>query len=50
MDPHQRSATIEVMTGDESIVVGGRFGTGRVRNGLAVATPPLSGTAWVPAS
>jgi hypothetical protein len=29
MDPHKRSATIEVMTGDETIVAGGRFGTGR---------------------
>jgi transposase len=26
-DPHKRSATIEVMTGEE-IIVGGRFGTG----------------------
>ena len=29
MDPHKRSATIEVMTGDETIVGGGRFGTER---------------------
>ncbi|WP_223164293.1 IS110 family transposase [Nocardioides mesophilus] len=29
MDPHKRSATIEVMTGDETIVGGGRFGTDR---------------------
>jgi hypothetical protein len=29
MDPHKRSATIEVMTGDETIVGTGRFGTGR---------------------
>jgi transposase len=29
MDPHKRSATIEVMTGDEAIAGGGRFGTGR---------------------
>ncbi|MBF9133339.1 IS110 family transposase [Plantactinospora sp. S1510] len=27
MDPHKRSATIEVMTGDETIVGGGRFDT-----------------------
>jgi transposase len=29
MDPHKRSATIEVMTGGEAIVGGGRFGTDR---------------------
>ena len=29
MDPHKRSATIEVMTADESVVGGGRFGTDR---------------------
>jgi len=29
MDPHKRSATIEVMTGEEAIVGGGRFGTDR---------------------
>jgi transposase len=27
MDPHKRSATIEVMSADESVVGGGRFGT-----------------------
>jgi transposase len=27
MDPHKRSATIEVMTGDEAVVGGGRYGT-----------------------
>jgi hypothetical protein len=27
MDPHKRSATIEVMTGDETVVGGGRYGT-----------------------
>ncbi len=27
MDPHKRSATIEVMAGDESVLGGGRFGT-----------------------
>jgi transposase len=29
MDPHKRSATIEVMTADEAIRGGGRFGTDR---------------------
>ena len=29
MDPHKRSATIEVMTADEAIHGGGRFGTDR---------------------
>lgn len=29
MDPHKRSATIEVMTGQEAVVGGGRFGTDR---------------------
>jgi transposase len=36
MDPHKRSATIEVMTGDETIVGAGRFGTGR--DGYAAMT------------
>lgn len=27
MDPHKRSVTIEVMTGEETIIGGGRFGT-----------------------
>jgi len=36
MDPHKRSATIEVMTGDETIVGGGRFGTDR--DGYAAMT------------
>ncbi|MGN6605771.1 MAG: IS110 family transposase, partial [Jatrophihabitans sp.] len=27
MDPHKRSATVEVMTGDETVVDGGRFAT-----------------------
>jgi hypothetical protein len=27
MDPHKRSATIEVMSADETIVGAGRFGT-----------------------
>jgi transposase len=30
MDPHKRSATIEVMAGDESVLGGGRFGTDAV--------------------
>jgi transposase len=29
MDPHKRSATIEVMTGDETVLGGGRFDTDR---------------------
>jgi transposase len=29
MDPHKRSATIEVMTADETVAGGGRFGTDR---------------------
>jgi transposase len=29
MDPHKRSATIEVMTGEETVVGGGRFGADR---------------------
>ena len=36
MDPHKRSATIEVMAGDETIIGGGRFGTGR--DGYAAMT------------
>jgi transposase len=27
MDPHKRSATIEVMAGDEAVLGGGRYGT-----------------------
>ena len=27
MDPHKRSVTIEVMTADEDVLGGGRFGT-----------------------
>jgi transposase len=27
MDPHKRSATIEIMSGDETVLGGGRFGT-----------------------
>src|SRR3954453_6009660 len=30
MDPHKRSATIEVMTGEEAVAGGGRFGTDAV--------------------
>ena len=29
MDPHKRSATIEVMTADETVAGSGRFGTDR---------------------
>src|SRR5919112_479628 len=36
MDPHKRSATIEVMTGDETIAGAGRFGTDR--DGYAAMT------------
>src|SRR3954447_2202928 len=36
MDPHKRSATSEVMTGDEGIVGAGRFGTDR--DGYAAMT------------
>ena len=32
MDPHKRSATIEVMTSDETIIGGGRFDTGQIRS------------------
>src|SRR4051812_30667957 len=42
MDPHKRSATIEVMTGDETIAGGGRFGTDR--DGYAAMT--RSARAW----
>jgi len=31
MDPHKRSATVEVTAGDETILGRGRFGTGRAR-------------------
>ena len=27
VDPHKRSATIEVMAGDETVLGGGRYGT-----------------------
>jgi len=27
LDPHKRSATIEVMAGDEAVAGGGRYGT-----------------------
>jgi transposase len=36
MDPHKRSVTIEVMTADESVVGGGRFGTDQ--SGFAAIT------------
>jgi len=45
MDPHKRSVTIEVMAADETVLDGGRFGTGRLPSdaGLhqAVAEPGL---------
>jgi transposase len=37
MDPHKRSATIEVMTGDETVVGTGRFGTDRTGYAAMVA-------------
>jgi transposase len=40
MDPHKRSATIEVMTADESVIGGGRFGTDRA--GFAAMTDYVS--------
>jgi transposase len=41
MDPHKRSATIEVMAGDETVLGGGRFGTdvAGYRSMLAEARP-----------
>jgi transposase len=30
MDPHKRSATIEIMAGDETVLGGGRFATDAV--------------------
>ncbi len=51
MDPHKRSVTIEVMTADEAIVGGGRFGTNAV--GFAAMTdyvnrlrPALTDRVW----
>jgi hypothetical protein len=37
MDPHKRSATIEVMTGDETVRGGGRFGTDRTGYAAMIA-------------
>jgi transposase len=37
MDPHKRSATIEVMAGDESILGGGRYGTGTTGHRVMLA-------------
>ncbi len=37
MDPHKRSATIEVMTGDETVVGTGRFGTDRTGYSAMIA-------------
>jgi transposase len=42
MDPHKRSVTIEVMTGDESVVGGGRFGT----TAAGYRTMRENGQAW----
>ena len=42
MDPHKRSATIEVMTGDEAVVGGGRYGTGATGYAAMLAAV----TAW----
>jgi hypothetical protein len=41
MDPHKRSATIEVMAGDETVLGGGRYATGLAgyRTMLAYANP-----------
>ena len=51
MDPHKRSVTIEVMTADETIVGGGRFGTDQA--GFAAMTdyvnrlrPALADRVW----
>ena len=33
MDPHKRSVTIEVMTADEGVLGGGRFGTDTAGSG-----------------
>ncbi len=44
MDPYKRSATIEVMTGDETIVVGGRFGTAVTATTRCGATPAIGPT------
>ena len=49
MDPHKRSATIEVMAADEAVLGGGRYGTdagglsGDARQGAAVAAADLGG-------
>jgi transposase len=37
MDPHKRSATIEVMAGDETVLGGGRFGTDRTGYAAMIA-------------
>jgi transposase len=42
MDPHKRSATIEVMAGDEAVVGGGRYGT----DGAGYAAMLAAGKAW----
>jgi transposase len=33
MDPHKRSATIEVMAADEGVLGGGRYGTAAAGHG-----------------
>jgi hypothetical protein len=49
MDPHKRSATIEVMTSDEAVLGGGRYGTdvrgyrGDAPGGAALAGTDLGG-------
>jgi hypothetical protein len=42
MDPHKRSATIEVMAGDEAVAGGGRYGTGAAGYAAMLAAV----TAW----
>jgi hypothetical protein len=43
MDPHKRSATIEVMAGDEAVLYGGRFGTDRDGYREMVASEAVDG-------
>jgi hypothetical protein len=40
MDPHKRSATIEVMAGNETVLGGGRFGTDVAGYRSMLAEPP----------
>ena len=49
MDPHKRSATIEVMAADETVLGGGRFGTDRDGYGAMlryVCPPPKPKRCW----